>query len=147
LDLDGDTMAGFRFRDWLIVEVFMDKGYVGIGNAALSPRVTKQVIDVYLKPLLIGKDPFDTEFLWQRMYRQTMAFGREGIGMVAISAVVQSISRSGICWVKPLDSRFFAFWEAGRRGAFRFMPAAYTANPWRNWPQKRTVTRIKGIPR
>ncbi len=87
LDLPVDSMAGFRFYGWLIVEVFTDTGLVGIGNAALSPRITKQVIDLYLKPLLIGKDPFDTEFLWQLMYRQTMAFGRKGTGMVAISAV------------------------------------------------------------
>jgi L-lyxonate dehydratase len=87
LDLNGDAMSGFRFHGWLIVEVFTDSGLVGIGNAALSPRVTKQVIDVYLQPLLLGADPWDTEFLWQRMYRQTMAFGRKGIGMTAISAV------------------------------------------------------------
>jgi len=37
--------------------------------------------------LLIGQDPWDSEFLWQHMYRKTMAFGRKGIGMVAISAV------------------------------------------------------------
>jgi L-lyxonate dehydratase len=60
---------------------------VGIGNAALSPLVTKQVIDQYLAPLLVGTDPWDIEFLWQHMYRKTMAFGRKGIGMVAISAV------------------------------------------------------------
>jgi L-rhamnonate dehydratase len=87
LDLDGDAMAGFRFHGWLIVEVFTDNGLVGIGNAALAPRITKQTIDVYLKPLLIGKDPFDTEFLWQLMYRKTMAFGRKGVGMTAISAI------------------------------------------------------------
>lgn len=87
LSLEVDSMAGFRFYGWLIVEIFTDTGHVGIGNAALAPRVAKQIIDVYLKPLLIGKDPFDTEFLWQHMYRQTMAFGRRGIGMVAISAV------------------------------------------------------------
>src|SRR5690242_2930307 len=87
LNLNGDAMAGFRFHGWLIVEVFADNGLVGIGNAALSPRITKQVIDVYLEPLLAGADPFDVEFLWQRMYRQTMAFGRKGVGMAAISAV------------------------------------------------------------
>ena len=87
LDLPADSMAGFRFHGWLIVEVSTDAGHVGIGNAALAPRVTKQVVDLYLKPLLIGKDPFDSEFLWQLMYRQTMAFGRKGIGMAAISAV------------------------------------------------------------
>ena len=87
LDLPSDSMGSFRFYGWLIVEVFTDTGVVGIGNAALSPRVTKQLIDLYLKPLLIGRDPFDTEFLWQHMYRQTMAFGRKGVAMVAISAV------------------------------------------------------------
>ncbi len=87
LELPADSMSSFRFHSWLIVEVFTDAGHVGLGNAALSPRLTKQVIDQYLKPILIGQDPFDTEFLWQYMYRQTMAFGRKGVGMVAISAV------------------------------------------------------------
>jgi L-lyxonate dehydratase len=87
LSLPADSMAGFRFHGWLIVEIFTDAGHVGIGNAALAPRLTKQTIDVYLKPLLIGADPWDVEFLWQHMYRRTMAFGRKGIGMTAISAV------------------------------------------------------------
>src|ERR1700755_1943827 len=81
------SMGTFTFHGWLVVEVFTDDGLVGIGNAALSPDVTKQVIDLYLKPLLIGQNPWDTEFLWQHMYRKTMAFGRKGIAMVAISAV------------------------------------------------------------
>ncbi|HEY7615240.1 MAG TPA: L-rhamnonate dehydratase [Terriglobales bacterium] len=87
LQLPEASMQTFTFHGWLVVEIFTDDGHVGIGNAALAPRVTKQVIDLYLKPLLIGKDPWDTDFLWQHMYRKTMAFGRKGIGMVAISAV------------------------------------------------------------
>src|SRR5215475_11724205 len=87
LQLSGDSMAGFRFHGWLIVELLTDSGHIGIGNAALSPRLTKHTIDTYLKPLLLGRDPWDSEFLWQLMYRATMAFGRKGIGMVAISAV------------------------------------------------------------
>ena len=81
------TMGTFTFHSWLIVEIFTDNGLAGIGNAALAPHVTKQVIDLYLKPLLLGADPWDIEFLWQHMYRKTMAFGRKGIGMAAISAV------------------------------------------------------------
>src|SRR5215467_10993190 len=81
------TMGTFTFHGWLLVEIFTDNGLVGIGNAALSPLITKQVIDLYLKPLIIGQDPWDAEFLWQHMYRKTMAFGRKGIGMAAISAV------------------------------------------------------------
>jgi L-alanine-DL-glutamate epimerase-like enolase superfamily enzyme len=87
LELPEASMQTFTFHGWLVVELFTDDGLVGIGNAALAPQVTKQVIDLYLKPLLIGRDPWDTEFLWQNMYRKTMAFGRKGIGMVAISAV------------------------------------------------------------
>src|SRR5918996_5165612 len=87
LGLPQSPMQTFTFHGWLIVEVFTDEGHVGIGNAALSPQVTKQVIDLYLAPLLVGQDPWDLEFLWQHMYRKTMAFGRKGIGMVAISAL------------------------------------------------------------
>jgi L-alanine-DL-glutamate epimerase-like enolase superfamily enzyme len=87
LELPEASMSTFTFHGWLVVEVFTDEGLVGIGNAALAPHVTKQTIDQYLKPLLIGQNPWDVEFLWQHMYRKTMAFGRKGIGMVAISAV------------------------------------------------------------
>ena len=87
LSLPAASMQTFTFHGWLVVEVFTNDGHVGIGNAALAPHVTKQVIDLYLKPLLIGHDPWDIEFLWQHMYRKTMAFGRKGIGMTAISAV------------------------------------------------------------
>ena len=82
-----DTMASFRFHGWLIVEVETNQGLVGIGNAALAPRVAKLAIDTYLAPLLIGREAWDIEFLWQLMYRQTMAWGRKGVGMAAISAV------------------------------------------------------------
>lgn len=87
LALPEASMQSFTFHGWVVVEIFTDDGLVGIGNAALAPQVTKQVIDLYLKPLLLGADPWDIEFLWQLMYRKTMAFGRKGIGMAAISAV------------------------------------------------------------
>jgi L-alanine-DL-glutamate epimerase-like enolase superfamily enzyme len=87
LDLPEASMRTFTFHGWLLVEIFTDNGLVGIGNAALSPQVTKQVIDLYLKSLLMDQDPWDIERLWQHMYRKTMAFGRKGVGMVAISAV------------------------------------------------------------
>jgi L-rhamnonate dehydratase len=35
----------------------------------------------------MGQDPWDYEYLWQRMYRATHAWGRKGVGMAAISAV------------------------------------------------------------
>jgi L-rhamnonate dehydratase len=81
------SMGNFAFHGWLLVEIFTDAGLVGIGNAALSPLLTKTCIDIYLNPLLVGGDPWDVELLWQQMYRRTMAFGRKGVAMTAISAV------------------------------------------------------------
>jgi L-rhamnonate dehydratase len=81
------SIAGFRFLGWLVVELELDDGTVGIGNAALAPHAVKTTIDTYLRPLLIGADPMDSEYLWQSMYRRTLPFGRKGIGMTAISAV------------------------------------------------------------
>jgi len=81
------SMGNFAFHGWVLVEIFTGGGLVGLGNAALSPLVTKACIDTYLKPVLLGADPWDTEYLWQQMYRRTMAFGRKGVAMTAISAV------------------------------------------------------------
>src|SRR5262245_56192375 len=75
----GGDLAPFTFLGWLIVEIECSDGSVGIGNAALSPHATNLVIDQYLRPMLIGRDPFDTEFLWQSMYRRTLPYGRKGI--------------------------------------------------------------------
>ncbi|WP_136068696.1 L-rhamnonate dehydratase [Modicisalibacter radicis] len=83
----GDAMGSFRFHGWTVVEVETDEGIVGLGNVALAPRVAKTIIDQHLAPLIIGQDPFDYEYLWQRMYRAILAWGRRGIGMAAISGV------------------------------------------------------------
>ncbi len=82
-----DNMGSFRFHEWLICEIETTDGIVGIGNAALAPQIVKQAIDIYLKNLIVGEDPFDYAYLWEKMYRRTHAWGRKGIGMIAISAV------------------------------------------------------------
>jgi len=85
--MKGDAMASFRFHQWLTVEVETDDGTIGIGNAALAPSVVKAAIDDWYAPLVIGEDPFDYAYIWEKMYRRTQAWGRKGIGMTAISAI------------------------------------------------------------
>lgn len=82
-----DAMASFRFHQWLVVEVETDDGQIGLGNAALCPPLVKQAVDHYYAPLVIGHDPFDYAYLWEKMYRMTHAWGRKGVGMTAISAI------------------------------------------------------------
>ncbi len=83
----GDSMNTFRFHGWTVVEIETDDGIIGLGNVALAPRIAKAIIDQYLAPLVIGQDPWDYEYLWQRMYRSTLAWGRKGVAMAAISAI------------------------------------------------------------
>ena len=101
----GDKMKSFRFHQWMVCEVIADDGTVGLGNAALAPEVTKKAIDCYLKDLVIGEDPFDYDYLWDKMYRSTMAWGRKGIGMIGISAIDLGIwDLMGKLKKKPVNS-------------------------------------------
>ena len=83
----GDAMHSFRFHQWLTCEITADEGSVGIGNAALAPSLVKKAIDEHYSSLVVGEDPFDYAYIWEKMYRRTHAWGRKGIGMVAISAI------------------------------------------------------------
>ncbi len=85
--IKGDTMASFRFHQWLTCEVETQDGTIGIGNAALAPTLVKAAIDDWYAPLVIGEDPFDYAYIWEKMYRRSHAWGRKGIGMIAMSAI------------------------------------------------------------
>lgn len=87
LPFQDDSQAPFRFFSWLVVEVETDEGYTGIGNAGLCPDVTKLIIDSKLKRLLINENPLNTEYLFEKMYRSSVAYGRKGAVLAAISAL------------------------------------------------------------
>ena len=134
------SMGNFAFHGWVLVEIFTDTGLVGLGDAALSPLVTKTCIDTYLKPLLIGADPWDTEFLWQQMYRRTMAFGRKGVAMTAISAVDIAF---GICWASPPNNPSTVCWADAPKIASPSMPAVSIPCRWTNCASRRRNIRMK----
>lgn len=87
LPFQEDGQAAFRFFSWLVVEIETDEGHAGIGNAGLCPDLCKLIIDKKLKSLLIGENPMNTEYLFEKMYRSTVAYGRKGAVIAAISAV------------------------------------------------------------
>jgi L-rhamnonate dehydratase len=82
-----DSQAPFRFFSWLVVEIETNEGHTGIGNAGLCPDITKQIIDSKLKSLLINENPLNTEYLYEKMYRSSIAYGRKGAVLAAISAL------------------------------------------------------------
>ena len=57
-------------RNFLFVVVDTDEGIYGVGEAGLTGRELAVVgaID-HFRPLLVGQDPFQTEHIWQMLYR------------------------------------------------------------------------------
>jgi len=87
LPFQEDAQQVYRFFSWLVVEVETDAGHIGIGNAGLCPDICKNIIDSKLKSLLVGEDPTNNEYLFEKMYRSTVAYGRKGAVLAAISAI------------------------------------------------------------
>ncbi|MBU3666676.1 MAG: L-rhamnonate dehydratase [Chthoniobacterales bacterium] len=70
-----------------VVEVFTDEGITGVGTAGGFTSVPLEVVETYLKPVVLGESPFNTELMQDKMFRSTVRFGRRGAVMAAISAV------------------------------------------------------------
>lgn len=67
-----------------LVEVRTDEGLLGYGEclARYSPRIWVAIVDDLLAPLVVGEDPFDTERLWTRMFRDLRSFSGHSRGML-----------------------------------------------------------------
>ena len=75
-------------RNFVTLKITTDEGVYGLGDATLNGRelsVASYLRD-HVLPCLIGRDPFQTEDIWQYLYRG--AYWRKGpVAMTAISAV------------------------------------------------------------
>lgn len=70
-----------------LVEVVTDEDIVGIGSIGGFTSAGSEIVNTYLKPLVVGESPFNTELLWDKMYSSTIRFGRKGAAVAAISAI------------------------------------------------------------
>lgn len=69
-----------------LARITTDSGIVGIGVGG-GGAPSCHIIEHHLKPLLLGRDPRDTELLWDLMYRATLPYGRKGLPIMAVSAL------------------------------------------------------------
>ncbi|MGF1733761.1 mandelate racemase/muconate lactonizing enzyme family protein [Photobacterium satsumensis] len=78
-------------RSSLIVEIVTDEGITGFGEALCHglqpPHIAAAFIEHAFKPLLLNRDPFDVEVLWEEMYNLTRPYGQGGSAVNAISGV------------------------------------------------------------
>ncbi|HTW43913.1 MAG TPA: D-mannonate dehydratase ManD [Acidobacteriaceae bacterium] len=75
-------------RNFVTLKIETDEGIYGLGDGTLNGRelsVVSYLVE-YVIPCLIGRDPFETEDIWQYLYRG--AYWRRGpVTMAAIAAV------------------------------------------------------------
>jgi len=75
-------------RQFPFVRVYTDEGLVGIGECfRRQPQTIKTLVEDYLNPALMGKDPLDTEVLWRDMFRAASASDMGGAVYCAIAGL------------------------------------------------------------
>lgn len=85
-----DALGTSKARQGLLIRIETDSNIYGIGEAwsyGSPTRIQKAIIEDQLVPILIGQDPTKIEWLFQKMYWRTIAHGRRGLIMGAISGL------------------------------------------------------------
>jgi L-rhamnonate dehydratase len=77
----GSDIAG------LLVQVVTDEGLTGVGTAGAANGHAMFTIENHLKYVVLDQNPFDVEMLWERMFRESINYGRKGMALEAISAI------------------------------------------------------------
>ncbi|NEU31392.1 mandelate racemase/muconate lactonizing enzyme family protein [bacterium LRH843] len=120
----------------MIVEIKTDEGITGwgesINHGLQPPELSASVVEHALKPIILGKSPFDVEVLWETMYNSTRPFGQKGVVLYAISAIDIALwDIIGKAFKKPVHQLL--------GGAFRKEIEAYATGFYRtkngNYPQ------------
>lgn len=85
---DAKVFVGGPGRNYVTLKIETDEGIYGLGDATLHNRETlpAKYLEDYLIPCLIGKDPRNSEDIWQFFYRGAY-FRRGPVAMAAIGAV------------------------------------------------------------
>lgn len=85
---DAKVMVRSPGRNFVTLKVSTDQGIYGLGDATLNGRelAVASYLQDHLIPCLIGRDPFQSEDIWQYFYRG--AYWRRGpVTMTAIAAI------------------------------------------------------------
>lgn len=76
----------FKSRQHILVEIVCDDGTIGWGEC-LGPAVPNAVMVQTYAQHLIGRNPLETEVLWQELYNQFRDQGQRGLTITALSGI------------------------------------------------------------
>jgi mannonate dehydratase len=85
---DAKVLVSSPGRNFVTLKVSTDQGIYGLGDATLNGRelAVASYLQDHLIPCLVGRDPFQSEDIWQYFYRG--AYWRRGpVTMTAIAAI------------------------------------------------------------
>lgn len=126
-------------RSAVIVEITTDEGITGWGESLCHglqpPEVAASFVEFCFKPLLVGRDPFDVEVLWEELYNRTRPFGG-GAAVNAMSGVDIALwDVIGRCLDRPIHKLI--------GGAFRSEITPYATGFYRRKGEKYPETGIE----
>jgi D-galactarolactone cycloisomerase len=81
------SQAWYDTRTILLLKMETDEGLVGWGEAFGFAAVNKAIIDNVYAPLVLGRDPFDSEVIWEELYNRVRDHGQKGMSVEASSAI------------------------------------------------------------
>ena len=83
----GYAQGRFGSRQALLVQVVTTDGLSGWGEASGPAAITQCAINTFYAPKLVGKNPLQTESLWNSMWKSSRDWARRGPMMAAMSAI------------------------------------------------------------
>ena len=142
-DATTETPNNYSGRGQLFVRIYTDEGVEGLGMTYSSPGV-KDVVESALMQILIGRDPMDTEKIWDDMLWKVRSYGRKGVALCAISAVDIAL------W--DLKAKFLNLPLYKLLGAYTNSVPVYGSGGWTNLTKSELIQEMtdyveSGIPR
>ena len=87
LRYDSPAPAPRRGPDMLVLQVETDEGITGVSSTGYAATSVYPYVRDILAPALVGEDAFRTQWLWEKMFRYSIASAREGVTSSAISLI------------------------------------------------------------
>ena len=73
----GYSQGKFSRRQTMLAEVETDEGISGWGESYSPPQPVAAAVREFFAPMLLGRDPRQSELLWQMLYARSLDYGRE----------------------------------------------------------------------
>ena len=80
-----------------LVRLETDDGIVGWADVETQPSIARAVMDAPaqfafsgLRHVIVGRDPWDVDALWDDMYRASIYYGRRGVAIHVMSGIVNA---------------------------------------------------------